>query len=129
MRETYSVQTTNGVIQFPAPTQILLDKAKLALRITTDAFDSELRDLIHAAELDLHTAGVAFRQQVTGEFSGVTTKEPDPLITRAVVLYCKLYFGTPDKDGVQAWDRLKAAYDDLKAQLSMVSEYRRERDA
>ena len=36
----------------------LLAPVKLALRITTDAFDSEITDLIQAAMLDLGVAGV-----------------------------------------------------------------------
>ena len=36
----------------------MLEKVKLALRITTDAFDSELTDMIEAAYLDLGLAGV-----------------------------------------------------------------------
>ena len=32
---------------------MMLTKVKLALRVTTDAFDSELNDLIDAAKLDL----------------------------------------------------------------------------
>mgnify|MGYP000672228719 CR=1 FL=1 len=36
----------------------MLEKVKLALRITTDAFDSEIQDLIDAALADLGIAGV-----------------------------------------------------------------------
>ena len=53
----------------------MLSKVKLALRITTDAFDSELTDLINAALLDLGIAGV-------NEFEATTT---DALIIRAVI--------------------------------------------
>lgn len=48
----------------------MLDKVKLALRITTTAFDSELNDLIAAALADLGLAGVT------------TLTETDPLIIR-----------------------------------------------
>ena len=74
-------------------------KVKLSLRITTDAFDSELEDLIRAGLADL----------------GVVT---DPLIIRAVCTYVKMYFGEPDE-----YDRLKASYDEQKSQLSMASGY------
>jgi hypothetical protein len=86
----------------------MLSKVKLALRITTDAFDSELTDLINAALLDLGIAGV-------NEFEATTT---DALIIRAVITYCKGHFGEPDE-----YDRLKASYDEQKAQLGMATGY------
>lgn len=85
----------------------MLTRVKLALRITTDLFDSELTDLINAAMLDLGIAGVS------GE-------EADPLITRAIITYCKIHFGEPsDRD----YDRLKASYDEQKAQMSTATGY------
>lgn len=104
-----------GEVQQPSGERTLLNAVKLALRITTDAFDPELRDLIQASKLDLAVSGVAYRQE---------EERVDPLITRAVIMYCKLNFGEPDK--VEAWDRLKASFDELKIQLGMSSEYRRE---
>lgn len=86
----------------------MLSKVKLALRITTDAFDSELTDLINAALLDLGIAGV-------NEFEATTT---DALIIQAVITYCKVHFGEPDE-----YDRLKASYDEQKAQLGMATGY------
>ena len=84
----------------------MLDKVKLALRITTDAFDSELNDLIDAAKLDLGIAGV------------VLPDELDASCQKAIITYCKVNFGEPDD-----YDRLKASYDEQKAQLSMASGY------
>lgn len=86
----------------------MLERVKLALRITTDAFNTELNDLIEAALLDLGLAGV-------NSFESTTT---DPLIIRAVITYCKLHFGEPDE-----YDRLKASYDEQKAQLGMSTGY------
>lgn len=86
----------------------MLERVKLALRITTDAFNTELNDLIEAALLDLGLAGV-------NSFESTTT---DPLIIRAVTTYCKLHFGEPDE-----YDRLKASYDEQKAQLGMATGY------
>jgi len=86
----------------------MLSKVKLALRSKTDAFDSELTDLINAALLDLGIAGV-------NEFEATTT---DALIIRAVITYCKVHFGEPDE-----FDRLKASYDEQKAQLGMATGY------
>lgn len=82
-----------------------LAKVKLALRVTTDAFDSELNDLIDAALMDLDIAGV----------DGCNAFLSDPLMRRAVITYCKMHFGEPDE-----YDRLKASYDEQKAQLSMA---------
>lgn len=84
----------------------MLEKVKLALRITTMAFDSELNDLIDAALADLGVAGV------------ITERLNDPLIMRAVITFCKANFGEPDE-----YDRLKAAYDEQKAQLQMATGY------
>lgn len=84
----------------------MLEKVKLALRITTDAYDSELNDLIDAAQHDMGIAGV------------VIPDEHDALVSRAIVTYCKLHFGEPDD-----YDRLKASYDEQKAQLSMATGY------
>ena len=84
----------------------MLEKVKLALRITTDAFDSELTELITAAQLDLGIAGV------------VVPAEIDAIVSRAIITYCKLNFGEPDE-----YDRLKASYDEQKAQLSMATGY------
>lgn len=84
----------------------MLEKVKLALRITTDAFDEEINDLIAAAQADLGIAGVN------------ALADADPLITHAIVTYCRVHFGQPED-----FDRLKAAYDEQKAQLQMATGY------
>lgn len=84
----------------------MIERVKLALRITTYAFDQEIADLIDAALRDLGSAGVT-NDDIT-----------DPLIIRAVVTYCKCNFGQPDD-----YDRLKASYDEQKAQMSMATGY------
>lgn len=83
----------------------MLEKVKLALRITTDAFDTELTDLIEAAKLDLGIAGVVL-------------SEADAVVTRAIITYCKMSFGLPED-----YDRLKRSYDEQKAQLSNATGY------
>ena len=88
----------------------MLEKVKLALRITTNAYDSELTDLIEAAKSDLGIAGVIV--PIT------TDSSIDAIIQRAIVTYCKLNFGEPDQ-----YDRLKQCYDEQKAQLSMATGY------
>lgn len=86
----------------------MLEKVKLALRIKSQAFDSEIEDLIAAALADLGLAGVTAAQD----------QEADPLITRAVVTYCRINFGEPED-----YDRMKKSYDEQKAQLSMATGY------
>lgn len=85
----------------------MLEQVKLALRLVTDAFDGEVNDLIEAACADLEIAGV----KAWGNFS-------DPLIRRAIITYCKTNFGMPDE-----YDKLKAAYDEQKAQLMIATNY------
>jgi hypothetical protein len=84
----------------------MLELVKLALRITTDAFDTELNLLIAAAQTDLGIAGVTLPAEL------------DPICQRAIITYCKMNFGEPDE-----YDRLKASYDEQKAQLSMATGY------
>lgn len=84
----------------------MLDKVKMALRIKTDALDAELADLIEAAKLDLGIAGVVLPTQM------------DAICTRAIITYCKMSFGLPED-----YDRLKASYDEQKAQLSSATGY------
>lgn len=81
-------------------------KVKLALRIMTEAFDSEITDLIAAAKIDLGIAGVELPSTL------------DAICEIAIITYCKLHFGEPDE-----YDRLKASYDEQKAQLSMSTGY------
>ena len=83
-----------------------INSVKTALRITTDAYDAELAELIEAAQLDLGVAGV------------IVPDELDALVTRAVVTYCKMSFGLPED-----YDRLKRAYDEQKAQLVTCTGY------
>ena len=84
----------------------MLEKVKMALRIVTNSFDSELTDLIEAAKLDLGIAGV------------IVPAELDAIVTRAIITFCKMSFGLPED-----YDRLKASYDEQKAQLSNATGY------
>ena len=78
-----------------------LNEVKLALRVTTNAFDSELLELVLAAQSDLGIAGVT------------NIETSDPIVKRAIITYCRVHFGTPDD-----YDRMKRSYDEQKAQLS-----------
>lgn len=84
----------------------MLNAVKMALRITTNAFDAEINVLIEAARLDLRVAGV---QLSPGD---------DALVNTAIITYCRMRFGQPDD-----YDRLKLAYDEQKAQLATCTGY------
>lgn len=83
-----------------------LTAVKTALRVTTTAFDAEITNLISAALLDMGLAGVTNNTQT------------DALVLRAIITYCRMHFGQPDD-----YDRLKASYDEQKAQLGMATGY------
>lgn len=84
----------------------MLDRVKLALRITSDVFDAELTGLITSAKLDLGIAGVVLPSTL------------DEICTTAIITYCKMNFGNPEN-----YDRLKKSYDEQKAQLGMATGY------
>lgn len=81
--------------------ETMLTAAKMALRITTDAFDTEVVNLLNAALLDLGVAGV------------VVPAEANALVQQACITYVRINFGQPDD-----YDRLKKSYDEQKAQLA-----------
>ena len=87
----------------------MIEKVRTALRISVSdnlQINDELNDLIDAAKKDLGIAGV------------VVPGTTDPIITRAIVTYCKMSFGLPED-----YDRLKKSYDEQKAQLSNATGY------
>lgn len=84
----------------------MLDKVKAALRITSDAFDEDLEQLIEAAQQDLGIAGV-----ITND---------DPIVTRAIITYCGMNRINID-ESQRAW--LKQSYDEQKAQLQTATGY------
>ena len=85
----------------------MLDKVKLALRLSGTALDGEVSDLINAAIADLRLVGI----NIPG----------DPLLDRAVVLYAKAEFGFNDDA-----ERYRNAYDYLKCALSLTADYTEE---
>ena len=88
----------------------MLEAVKLAIPVSTDAYDEDLKQLIDAALADLSIPGI--RRDMLYK----STK--DPLIRRAVITYCKKNFGSPED-----YDKLCASYDEQKAQLSMATGY------
>lgn len=83
----------------------LLNAVKIALRITVDAYDTEITALINAALADL---GIV----------GIESSYTDALIVQAVKTYVRMNFGSPSD-----YDRLKRAYDEQKAQMQSASGY------
>lgn len=92
----------------------MLDKVKLALRISGSAFDNEVTDLINAAIADLRLVGISIPEKA-GSSSNTLG---DPLLDRAVVLYAKANFGYNDEA-----ERYRAAYDYLKCALSLSGDH------
>lgn len=86
---------------------------RTSLRITTTDYDDELKVLMQEALSDLGLAGI----------DTIRMQELDPPIARAVRTYCRMSFGSPDD-----YDRLKASYDEQKAQLQMATGYGLEAD-
>lgn len=86
----------------------LLEKVKLALRVTVENYDEEITGLIDAARSDLGIAGVDLPETL------------DAICERAIITYCKLHFSALT-DGEFA--RLKASYDEQKAQLVTATGY------
>jgi len=85
----------------------LIDDIKKELRITSIAFDSEVQDLIDAAEEDLKQSGV------------VNVDETNTLIKRAIALYCKGYFGYDNPDA----DRFINAFKSLEIHMALSSDF------
>ncbi len=89
-----------------AVTYELIQAAKTARRMTTGAFNDEVERLLNAALLDLGVAGVDVPSSL------------DPLVTTAAITYFLMHFGEPDN-----YDKLKASYDEQKAQLATCTGY------
>ena len=84
----------------------LIDTCKMAMRVTTSAYDTEIQEYINSAMLDLGISGVEVPQ---------TT---DALINKAIMTYVRMSFGSPTD-----YDKLKASYDEQKAQLQNATGY------
>jgi len=84
----------------------LLPEARTWLRRSSGNLDEEIRQTAAAAYLDMRNVGIA---RLSAE---------DPLIKQAVKLYLKAHFGYDDQP--EKWE---AAYERLKAALSLSSDY------
>lgn len=86
---------------------LMLESIKLALRINSSAFDTEIKDLIESAKLDMYISGI------------VKLDETDPLIQQAIKIYCKANFGLDNKDS----EKYQKSYDMLKQHLALCGDY------
>lgn len=89
-----------------AVTDELVNAAKIAKRITTDAYDSQIVFLLNAALLDLGVAGVEVPEDL------------DALVQQAAITYFLVHFGEPEN-----YSRMKRSYDEQKAQLATCTGY------
>lgn len=88
----------------------MLADVKDALRLSGTYLDIEVQDLIDAAKADLQLSGVHPDKIV----------DTDPLIKRAVTVYCKANFGYDDP---KMSDRFQESYNSLKHHLTLSAEY------
>lgn len=84
----------------------MLEKIKLALRVSADDFDGEILTLINACMDELNGLGIN------------ACGSDDPQITIAVISYCKWRFG--DADNAERWER---NYYDMVSKLQVRSGY------
>lgn len=85
----------------------MLEKVKLSLRIKNSKLDIEINDLIEACKIDLSISGVK------------KTEVTDPIIQRAIILYCKANFGLDNKDS----EKYQKSYELLKQSLKLCGDY------
>ena len=102
----------------------MLKEAKLALRVTAEAYDAEIAGLLEAGALDLGIAGVVLPGTVafavnasTGEVTDNSTLT-DPLCQRAIFTYARAHFGSPAD-----YDKLAESYEIQKVQLMHAGGY------
>lgn len=100
----------------------MLKETKMALRITTTAYDSEIARLILAAVgdlgiVDVTAAGITFVFNQDGSVTDSSTIT-DQLLFRAIITYVRMNFGTPDD-----YDNLYKSYWEQKAQLISATGY------
>ncbi|MBY0130633.1 DNA-packaging protein [Bacillus cereus] len=90
---------------------MILKDIKKALRISHDALDDEINDVIEAARHDLMLSGVS---------SIKANNNDDPLIKRAIKVYCKAEFVAEAKEA----ERFQASYNMLKNHLTLAGDYK-----
>ena len=93
----------------------MLQDVKDALRVNGADLDTEINDLIEAAKADLVLSGVNKNKVV----------DADPLIKRAITVYCKANFGYEDP---KLSEKFQESYTSLKHHLTLSAEYTTEGD-
>jgi len=88
----------------------MLEDIKDSLRVSGDDLNLEILDLIEAAKADLILSGVLESKVI----------DTDPLIKRAVTVYCKANFGYEDP---KLAERFQESYISLKHHLTLSAEY------
>lgn len=88
----------------------MLNSIRDRLRENGTALDDEIQDLIDSAKADLVLSGV-HKDKV---------KDTDPLIKRAITVYCKANFGYEDP---KLSERFQQSYISLKHHLTLSAEY------
>lgn len=87
----------------------VLTSAKLAMAITSTAYDAELGDLIAAATEDLESNGINAGDLITAG---------NPLVLQAIKTYCRANFQSPAD-----YDRLLASYNAQKGHMRQSTGY------
>ena len=87
----------------------MLEDVRDALRVSGNDLDGEIQDLIDAAKADLSLSGVHPSKII----------DTDPLIKRAVIVYCKAHYGWDNPEAV----RFAQSYTMLKQHLALSAEY------
>ncbi len=90
---------------------MMLDVVKKAVRVSHNALDEELADLIEASRYDLKLSGVSHLK---------VNDDNDPLIKRAVITYVKANFISDAKEA----ERFLASYNMLKNHLTLAGDYK-----
>ncbi len=85
----------------------MLESVKSTLRISVNDLDGDIQDLIDAAKADLKLSGVN------------KIEDTDPLIKRAIKVYCKANFGYDNPEA----EKFQQSFDMLKQHLSLSVEY------
>ena len=100
----------------------MLAQTKLALGKVKSDYDVEIAGLILAAVADLgivdvNATGITLTINSDGTVTDSSTIT-DQLLIRAIITYVRMHFKSPDD-----YDKLKASYDEQKAQLITATGY------
>ena len=87
----------------------MLQLCKLALRISTDAYDTLLQMLIASALQDIAIPGVEIPENET---------DYPTILKQCIITYVRMNFGEPDN-----YENLYKSYEIQKSQLYMCSDY------